>query len=100
MRPSALNSHFELQRSNYPDKRGWYNSFMIERIVNPESAEVDDTHDEQVLESLRPNSFDAYIGQPLLKENLGMAIAAAKVRAEPVDHVLLYGPPGLGKTTM
>ncbi len=73
---------------------------MIERIVNPESAAVEDTREEQVLESLRPNSFEAYIGQPLLKENLGMAIAAAKVRAEPVDHVLLYGPPGLGKTTM
>lgn len=73
---------------------------MIERIVNPEAAEADDSREEQVLESLRPSSFEAYIGQPLLKQNLGMAIAAAKVRSEPVDHVLLYGPPGLGKTTM
>jgi Holliday junction DNA helicase RuvB len=56
--------------------------------------------EEQALETLRPKSFAAYVGQRLLKQNLQMAIDAAKVRSEPVDHILLYGPPGLGKTTM
>jgi holliday junction DNA helicase RuvB len=73
---------------------------MIERIVNPEVPDEEGAVEEQALETLRPKSFAAYVGQPLLKQNLGMAIDAAKVRQEPVDHVLLYGPPGLGKTTM
>jgi holliday junction DNA helicase RuvB len=73
----------------------------IERIVNPETPSPEEVVEEQVLgETLRPRTFAAYIGQPLLKQNLGLAIDAAKVRDEPVDHVLLYGPPGLGKTTM
>lgn len=74
---------------------------MIERIVNPETPDTPEATEEQVLgETLRPRTFAAYIGQPLLKQNLSLAIDAAKVRAEPVDHILLYGPPGLGKTTM
>ena len=73
---------------------------MIERIVNPEPVEVPDPVEEQTLETLRPRSFDTYTGQELLKQNLKLAIEAAKHREEPVDHVLLYGPPGLGKTTM
>jgi Holliday junction DNA helicase RuvB len=73
---------------------------MIERIVNPEAITEADAVEDQALEGLRPKSFAAYIGQPLLKQNLSLAIDAAKVRQEPVDHVLLYGPPGLGKTTM
>jgi Holliday junction DNA helicase RuvB len=73
---------------------------MIERIVNPDPPEVPDIVEEQTLETLRPKSFESYIGQALLKQNLKMAIDAAKHREEPVDHVLLYGPPGLGKTTM
>lgn len=80
-----------------------YNTDMaIERIVNPEAADdPQQAAEEQALvETLRPRTFDTYIGQPLLKQNLRLAIDAAKVRAEPVDHVLLYGPPGLGKTTM
>jgi Holliday junction DNA helicase RuvB len=73
----------------------------IERIVNPETPDTADSVEEQVIgETLRPKTFAAYIGQPLLKQNLSLAIDAAKVRDEPVDHVLLYGPPGLGKTTM
>ncbi len=72
----------------------------IERIVNPEVADEVGRAEEQALEGLRPRSFAAYVGQPLLKQNLGLAIDAAKVREEPVDHILLYGPPGLGKTTM
>lgn len=71
----------------------------IERIVDT-SVHDDDT-DEQVIEvTLRPQYFSDYIGQEHLKKNLKLAIEAAKKRGEPVDHVLLYGPPGLGKTTM
>ncbi|WP_353892634.1 Holliday junction branch migration DNA helicase RuvB [Proteinivorax hydrogeniformans] len=50
--------------------------------------------------SLRPQGFDQYIGQNKAKENLRIFIEAAKRRNEPLDHVLLYGPPGLGKTTL
>jgi len=71
----------------------------IERIVN--TSTQDDDADEQIIEvTLRPQNFDEYIGQERLKKNLKLAIEAAKKRGEPMDHVLLYGPPGLGKTTM
>ena len=50
--------------------------------------------------SLRPSRIDDYIGQDRVKDNLRIAIAAAQKRGEPLDHVLLYGPPGLGKTTL
>lgn len=50
--------------------------------------------------SLRPSNLDEYIGQKNLKENLSVFISAAKQRQEALDHVLLYGPPGLGKTTL
>ena len=71
----------------------------IDRIVN--TSVSDDDADEQIIEvTLRPQRFDEYIGQERLKKNLGLAIDAAKKRGEPIDHVLLYGPPGLGKTTM
>ncbi|RYF28896.1 MAG: Holliday junction branch migration DNA helicase RuvB [Chloroflexi bacterium] len=71
----------------------------IERIVDTSIDEND--NDEQVIEvTLRPQSFSDYIGQERLKKNLKLAIDAAKKRGEPMDHVLLYGPPGLGKTTM
>ena len=49
---------------------------------------------------LRPRSLREYIGQEKVKENLSVFIDAAKVRHEALDHVLLYGPPGLGKTTL
>ncbi|WP_420842592.1 Holliday junction branch migration DNA helicase RuvB [Fervidibacillus halotolerans] len=51
-------------------------------------------------QSLRPQTFDEYIGQDHVKENLKIFIEAAKMRKETLDHVLLYGPPGLGKTTL
>ncbi len=71
----------------------------IERIVD--TGTNDDDSDEQIIEvTLRPQSFAEYIGQERLKKNLKLAIEAAKKRGEPIDHVLLYGPPGLGKTTM
>jgi len=71
----------------------------IERIVDTSDHEED--AEEQIIEvSLRPQSFDDYIGQDRLKKNLKLAIDAAKKRDEPLDHILLNGPPGLGKTTM
>ena len=62
----------------------------------------DDADEEKIEISLRPTSFDEYIGQEHLKRNLRLAISAVKKRADgsTLDHVLLYGPPGLGKTTM
>lgn len=57
-------------------------------------------HPEDEESSLRPTSFDEYVGQEDLKANLKIFVAAAKKRDETLDHVLLYGPPGLGKTTM
>jgi Holliday junction DNA helicase RuvB len=72
---------------------------MIDRIVT--ATTDDETPEEIELENtLRPHDFANYIGQERLKQNLKLAIAAAKKRGEPMDHVLLYGPPGLGKTTM
>lgn len=56
--------------------------------------------DEDIELSLRPESLEEYIGQEKVKENLSIYIEAAKNRGEPLDHVLLYGPPGLGKTTL
>ena len=50
--------------------------------------------------SLRPQHLEDYIGQQGVKENLKIFIQAAKLRNEPLDHVLFYGPPGLGKTTL
>lgn len=70
----------------------------VERIVNTTNS--DDQEEELIEVTLRPQTFDEYIGQERLKKNLKLAIKAAKKREEPIDHVLLYGPPGLGKTTM
>lgn len=69
---------------------------MDERIISSEEHQ-DDTHIEL---SLRPTSLAQYIGQHKAKENLDIFIEAAKMRGEALDHVLLYGPPGLGKTTL
>src|SRR5215207_4467982 len=72
---------------------------MIDRIVDA-SAEAEEPEEQVIENTLRPRDFANYIGQDRLKQNLQLAIAAAKKRGEPLDHVLLYGPPGLGKTTM
>ena len=59
------------------------------------------THEDSDLEAtLRPKTFEEYIGQEKAKENLKVYIEAAKSRGEALDHVLLYGPPGLGKTCL
>jgi len=71
----------------------------IERITDS-GVHDDDVAERQIEITLRPRLFDEYIGQDRLKNNLKLAIEAAKKRSEPIDHVLLYGPPGLGKTTM
>lgn len=67
-----------------------------ERMVSPEEI----VSDSDLENPLRPLSIDDYIGQEKVKENLSVFIRAAKMRGEPLDHVLLYGPPGLGKTTL
>jgi len=67
-----------------------------DRVIS--AARVDE--DAQYEAGLRPRRLDEYIGQDRVRENLHVAIAAAKQRREPMDHVLLHGPPGLGKTTL
>ena len=68
-----------------------------DRLINPE---ISDISEERLENSLRPKVLDEYIGQNKVKSNLKIYIEAAKQRGEPLDHVLLYGPPGLGKTTL
>src|SRR5215471_15069757 len=68
----------------------------MDRIVD--ASPLDD--DVQYDAGLRPRSLDDYIGQDRVREQLQVAIEAAKHRGEAMDHVLLYGPPGLGKTTL
>ena len=68
---------------------------MEDRIVNAEEK-TEDTFEKNI----RPQELDEYIGQNEIKENLRVFIKAALMRGEPLDHVLLYGPPGLGKTTL
>ena len=69
---------------------------MADRPVAPEAK----SEDEKVQQSLRPTSWDGYFGQALLKENIQILIEAAVKRDDAVDHILAYGPPGLGKTTL
>ncbi len=74
---------------------------MIERIVDSSTSDdEEEVVEQQAEETLRPRDFASYVGQERLKKNLTLAIDAAKKRSEVIDHVLLYGPPGLGKTTM
>src|SRR5512136_2291674 len=67
-----------------------------ERIVSGQAFDEDARLDV----SVRPKRLDEYIGQKRVKENIEIAIQAARSRGEALDHVLLYGPPGLGKTTL
>lgn len=71
---------------------------MIERPVDPKQSQ--NSEDEQLEFSLRPKRFSEYVGQEQIKKSLHLAIAAARSRGDSLDHVLLYGPPGLGKTTL
>ena len=71
---------------------------MIEhdRIISPEVR----GNDGQVDRAIRPQSLAEYIGQPTVKEQMEIFIQAARQRSEPLDHTLIFGPPGLGKTTL
>ncbi len=69
---------------------------MEKRIINTELKKEEVSYEN----NLRPSRLDQYIGQTKVKENLKVYIEAAKIRKEPLDHVLFYGPPGLGKTTL
>ncbi|HCC07968.1 MAG TPA: Holliday junction branch migration DNA helicase RuvB [Clostridiales bacterium] len=69
---------------------------MKKRII---TADIEG-EDKELEPKLRPSTLDEYIGQTRIKKNLNIFIQAAKQRGEPLDHVLLYGPPGLGKTTL
>lgn len=69
---------------------------MRERLVSPEER----PGEERYQASLRPRSFEEYVGQRQVVDRLRVAVAAARERREPLDHVLFYGPPGLGKTTL
>ena len=68
-----------------------------ERIISPM---LENSTEERLENSLRPKNLDEYIGQEKVKENMKIYIESAKKRNEPLDHCLLYGPPGLGKTTL
>ena len=68
----------------------------MERVVTSEELEDDGIVDN----TIRPEVLDEYIGQSEVKENIRVFIEASKIRGEVLDHVLLYGPPGLGKTTL
>jgi Holliday junction DNA helicase RuvB len=80
--------------SNEPDKSvSQVEETLLKPTVTPEEIGSNE-------ETIRPQTLDEYIGQKDLKEVLKIAIQAAQNRKEPIDHLLLYGPPGLGKTTL
>ncbi|NJK39690.1 MAG: Holliday junction branch migration DNA helicase RuvB [Oscillatoriales cyanobacterium RM2_1_1] len=81
-----------LPSGNYPEPQS-------KLLLEPEATPEENPSTKQE-ETLRPQRLSEYIGQKDLKEVLNIAIAAAKSRNDPLDHILLYGPPGLGKTTM
>jgi Holliday junction DNA helicase RuvB len=69
---------------------------MAERLVSGKPIQEDDALDS----SLRPTRLGDFVGQDRVKENLSIAMQASKMRGEPLDHIIVYGPPGLGKTTL
>lgn len=71
-----------------------------DRIINPSPQDEDTGFDPSATPSIRPKQLSDYIGQKEIKENLDVFIQAAKARQEPLEHLLFYGPPGLGKTTL
>ncbi|MEX0776691.1 MAG: Holliday junction branch migration DNA helicase RuvB [Phycisphaeraceae bacterium] len=68
-----------------------------ERLISAQNVEV---HEEQINQSLRPTTLTDYVGQPRLIEKLRITLQAVRERGEPMEHILLHGPPGLGKTTL
>ena len=100
---SRLGQLLSNKQKDYNRSLPGYNGLeVIDRIVNTTIDDSDDAgvQEQQLENTLRPKDFASYIGQARLKTNLKLAIDAARKRGEPIDHVLLYGPPGLGKTTM
>ena len=89
-----LPPHLEFQVHEFVETN-WYTALMTERMISPEVG--DDDRDEY---SLRPKRLREFIGQPKIKESLGVFLTAAQRRGEALDHVLLHGPPGLGKTSL
>ena len=71
-----------------------------EDLSNRLTTENERIEDVEIENVLRPKSMDGYVGQDKVKDNLAVFIASAKMRSDALDHVLLYGPPGLGKTTL
>ena len=67
-----------------------------DRLITPKKIQGDD----ELYTGLRPQTLSDFVGQKLLCENLSVFIQAAKTRGDSLDHILLYGPPGLGKTTL
>jgi len=70
---------------------------VVDRAISPGAQPGDE---DRIERAIRPHRLDDYIGQPTVREQLGIAIEAAKRRGEALDHVLIFGPPGLGKTTL
>ena len=69
---------------------------MPDRLIDP----VADTREELLERAIRPTRLDDYVGQPAVREQMDIFIRAARKRGEALDHVLIFGPPGLGKTTL
>ena len=74
------------------------NIYKNDRIISPVAGLDDATKD--IEEKIRPQTLQDYVGQPAVSEQMGIFIPAAKARGEALDHVLIFGPPGLGKTTL
>jgi len=72
-------------------------SVETDRLVTPKPVSVDEVRD---VEGIRPRRLADYIGQPVVKDQMGIFIEAARARKEALDHTLIFGPPGLGKTTL
>lgn len=74
--------------------------FTLEVDLTQNLLSTEENEEDEILFSLRPRFINEYIGQENIRENLLICLEAAKKRAEPVEHLMLYGPPGLGKTTL
>lgn len=96
MFPNKIYRKQELLK-NFLVIKGQKMEFDENKIISPQ---LENKQEEKIENTLRPQNLKEYIGQDRVKENMKIYIEAAKKRKEPLDHVLLYGPPGLGKTTL
>ena len=76
------------------------NNIKFDKVKNEDTTSEETSYDMSFESNIRPKHFDDYVGQSALKSTLKISIEAAKKRELPLDHVLFYGPPGLGKTTL